>query len=101
VDPNLCVAVYFTSAQLVASNPDLVQRFTEAMKESLAYADSHPDEVRQVLGTYTQIDEAVRQSLTLPKWPAEINRTAVENLAKLAVDDGLMEEQPDLGALLP
>ena len=46
VDPNLVVALYFTSAQLVSSNPDLVQRFTEAMQESLAYADAHPDEVR-------------------------------------------------------
>ena len=57
--PNLTVAVYFTSEQLTKDNPDLVKRFTEAMTESLAYADAHPDEARQVLTSYTQIDEAV------------------------------------------
>jgi NitT/TauT family transport system substrate-binding protein len=99
--PDLTVAVYFTSEQLTKDDPDLVKRFTEAMTESLAYAESHPDEARQVLTTYTQIDEAVIQELILPKWPPEINRESVETLATLAVQDGLVTEQPDLAALLP
>jgi NitT/TauT family transport system substrate-binding protein len=101
VDPNLCVALYFTSNQLLSTNPDLVKRFTEAMKESLAYADSHPDDVRQVLGTYTQITEDVRKNLTLPKWPAEIDRDSITKLGDLSVSYGLLTAKPDLGALLP
>src|SRR5262249_4367031 len=31
--PNLTVATYFTSKQLISSNPDLVSRFVAAMKE--------------------------------------------------------------------
>jgi NitT/TauT family transport system substrate-binding protein len=99
--PDLTVAVYFTSERLLRDDPDLVRRFTEAMNESLAYADAHPDEARQVLTTYTQIDEAVIGDLILPKWPAEINRESVETLASLAVQDGLVSEQPDVAALLP
>jgi NitT/TauT family transport system substrate-binding protein len=101
VDPNLCVALYFTSQQLVQSNPDLVKRFTEAMNESLTYANGHPDEVRQALGTYTQITEQVRKSLTLPKWPAAINKDAVNKLADLAVTYGLLKSKPDVDSLLP
>jgi NitT/TauT family transport system substrate-binding protein len=99
--PDLTVAVYFTSEKLIKDDPDLVKRFTEAMTESLAYADAHPDEARQVLTTYTQIDEAVIKDLTLPKWPPQINRASVETLATLAVQDGLVTKQPDLAALLP
>jgi NitT/TauT family transport system substrate-binding protein len=99
--PDLTVALYFTSEQLTKDDPDLVGKFTEAMGESLAYADAHPDEARQVLTSYTQIDQAVIQKLTLPKWPAEINRQSVETLANLAVQDGLVTKQPDLSALLP
>lgn len=101
VDPNLCVAVYFTSTQLAESNPDLVQRFDEAMKESLAYADSHPDEVRAILGTYTQLNEETRNALTLPSWPSELNRDAIARLGELAVNDGLIPAAPDLSTLLP
>jgi NitT/TauT family transport system substrate-binding protein len=99
--PNLTVAMYFTSNQLADRNADLVSRFVEAMKESLAYADSHPDEVRTVLGSYTQISPEVRTALTLPKWPAEINRESVQALADLAAADGLLTTKPDLDVLLP
>jgi NitT/TauT family transport system substrate-binding protein len=99
--PDLTVALYFTSEQLAKDDPDLVGKFTEAMTESLAYADAHPDEARQALTSYTQIDKAAIQKLILPKWPAEINRASVDTLATLAVQDGLVTEQPDVAALLP
>jgi NitT/TauT family transport system substrate-binding protein len=99
--PDLTVAMYFTSNELLKTNPDLVRRFTEAMKKSLAYADEHPDEVRAVLAEYTKIAPEARAALVLPKWPAEVNRASVDRLADLAVTDGLLTAKPDLGALLP
>jgi NitT/TauT family transport system substrate-binding protein len=99
--PNLTVATYFTSTKLARENPDLVKRFTTAMQKSLDYADKHPDEVRAILASYTQIAPEVAAKLVLPKWPSEINRESVKTLGELAVGDGLMEKQPDLDALLP
>ena len=99
--PNLTVATYFTSVQLTKTNPDLVKRFVAAMNQSLQYADAHPDEVRQVLATYTKITADQAAKLILPKWPTDINRQSVQTLADLAVGDGLMAKAPDLNALLP
>lgn len=99
--PNLTVAAYFSSTQLISQNPDLVTRFTEAMKESLAYADAYPDEARQIIGTYTQIAPDVIAKMTLPKWPPDINRASAQTLSDLAVTDGLLTEPADLDALLP
>jgi len=99
--PNLAVALYFTSQQLQSENPDLVKRFTEAMAESLSYADGHPDEARQIIGTYTKIAPDVIAKVTLPKWPAEINRDSVEAVATLAEKDGLLTDAVDVNALLP
>jgi len=99
--PNLTVALYFASQQLIASKPDLVKRFTEAMKESLAYADGHPDEARAIIGTYTQIAPDVIAKMTLPKWPAEIDRKSVQTLADLALSDGLLTKTADINTLLP
>ncbi|MEU8662722.1 ABC transporter substrate-binding protein [Actinoplanes philippinensis] len=101
VAPDLTVAMYFTSQQLLGSDPDLVSRFTTAMKKSLAYADAHPDEVRNVLAAYTKITPEVRAALVLPKWPAEINTASVDALAGLAVTDGLLTAKPDVAKLLP
>jgi len=99
--PNLTVATYFASVALTKANPDLVKRFVAAMNQSLQYADAHPDEVRQALGTYTKITPDVAAKLILPKWPTGINRQSVQTLADLAVGDGLMDKAPDLNALLP
>jgi NitT/TauT family transport system substrate-binding protein len=99
--PALTVAAYFTSDQIIAANKDLVSRFQEAMKESLAYADTHPDDVRKIITSYTSIKADVAGKLTLPRWPAEVNRASVQTLVDLAVGDGLLDKAPDLGSLLP
>jgi NitT/TauT family transport system substrate-binding protein len=99
--PNLTVALYFTSQQTLASNPNLVSRFNDAMQESLKYADEHPDEARSIIATYTQIAPDVIAKMTLPKWPADINREAVQRLADLALEDGLLKQAADVNALLP
>lgn len=98
--PNLSVAMYFTSKQLLAENPDLASRFTEAMNESLAYADSHPDEVREILPTYTKIGPEVIPNLVLPKWPAEVNRDSVATIAELARKENILTSEPNLDDLL-
>lgn len=100
--PDLTVAAYVASNKLLADDPELVERFTAAVNESLAYADAHPDEVRQVLGTYTKIDPKVAAGMTLPKWPTEINRASVETLARLGTADGIFDgATPDAAKVLP
>ncbi|MBQ0986104.1 ABC transporter substrate-binding protein [Streptomyces sp. F63] len=97
--PDLTVATYFTSAKTAQENPELVKKFTEAVNESLRYADEHPDEVRDILGSYTKIDPKLAKSMTLPRWPAEINRDSIEKLAELGRADGVFSKTPDLDAL--
>jgi NitT/TauT family transport system substrate-binding protein len=99
--PNLTVAVYFTSAALIADNPDLVDRFVSAMQRSLAYANDNPDEVRAIIPTYSTMPEELAATIVLPAWPPEINRASAETLAQRAVDAGLLTEMPDLDTLLP
>lgn len=100
-DPNLVIAAYFTTQQKLEEDPELVEAFTEAMNESLEYAQDNPDAARGALGSYTQIDPAVAEALILPRWPSEIDADAVQLLADLAEQDGLVDTPPDVEALLP
>lgn len=101
VSPDLTVAMYFTSQQYAQKNPESVRKFQEATVESLQYADSHPDEVREILTTYTKIPDTLLDKLTLPHWPAEPDRASIERLSELAQQDGLYKQSPDLDKLLP
>jgi NitT/TauT family transport system substrate-binding protein len=99
--PDLMVGMYFTSAAYAQQNPETVTKFSAAMRQSLQYANANPDAARAVLGTYLKIDPAVRQAVTLPKWPTDIPRDSVTVLAGLAQQDKLITAMPDLSALLP
>ena len=100
-DPNLMIGMYFTSQSYAQKNTKVVQEFTAAMKQSLAYADGHPEDARAILSTYTKLDPGVQKAVTLPKWPSEVPQEAVTVLAELAVQDKLFASVPDLSKLLP
>jgi len=98
---DLMIAAYFTSEQLQQSDPDLVERFTEAMNESLEYAEENPDAAREIITEYTDIEPQVADQMVLPRWSSDINDETVQLMAELAHEDGLVEEPVDAEALLP
>jgi NitT/TauT family transport system substrate-binding protein len=101
IDPSLTISAYFTSTQLVQTKGDLVTRFTEAMKESLAYAEKNPDAVRKVITTYTTIKADVADKMTLPKFQSDLDKGSVEVMNQLLVSQGLLTAPADLTKLLP
>jgi NitT/TauT family transport system substrate-binding protein len=98
--PDLTVATYFTSTQYAEENADVVDRFVSAMNKSLTYAQSHPDEVRDVLLDYTEIPPEATEAIKLPIWRPDLNEPTIELLSELSVKYGLIEEKPDLGELI-
>ena len=90
--PELMIAAYFSSEELLESDPDLVERFTEALNESLEYAEANPETVREIILTYTQIEPGVAEEMTLPRWSSDISEDTLQLLAELALEDGLVDE---------
>lgn len=100
-DPDLMIAAYFTSKPYEQENPEIVEAFSTAMSESLAYAQENPDEARAILSTYTEIDPAVQEAMVMPRFEPQIDVDSVELLAELAQKYGLVDEPIDTSALLP
>ncbi|MEB7505918.1 ABC transporter substrate-binding protein [Arthrobacter koreensis] len=98
---DLTVAVYFTSDQYVQENPEIVEKFARAMNASQEFAEQNPDKVRAVLPTYTSLEPAVIEQLTLPRYSTEVNRASVEEVARISQDRGLVDELPNMDELLP
>ncbi|TRW47476.1 ABC transporter substrate-binding protein [Georgenia yuyongxinii] len=100
-DPDLLIAAYFTSAELIESDPELVERFTAALTEAQAFAEANPDRVRAVLGTYMTLEPAIAESLVLPRFKDTTARDDVEFLAEFAHRQGITDTKVDVGSLLP
>ncbi|MFH5824264.1 ABC transporter substrate-binding protein [Georgenia sp. AZ-5] len=99
--PELDISCVFTSEQTIQRDPDLVERFTRAMNRSLEFSQENPDAVRDIVGTYTEIDPAILDQMVLPTFRVDFSREAAEKLGQKAVEYGSLSEEPDLDALLP
>ncbi len=100
-DPNLDIGGYFTTAKAIEGNPELVEKFTTAMNKSLAYAGENPEEVREIVGNYTKINEELRKKMILPGFRVDFDQVAAAVLAEAATRYGTLSEAPDLEKLLP
>lgn len=96
---SLSVASYFTSEEVVASDPEMVESFKTAMTESMNYAADNPDEVRRILPTYTEMDEGIIEEIRLPAFPAEPDEESAAVVGELMLEDGLIEEEADIDGL--
>ncbi len=100
-DPELDIASYFTSSAKVESEPELTAKFQRAMNKSLEYAQEHPEEVRDIVGTYTKIDEETRSKIVLPRYRVDFNKEAAQKLADATEEFGNISKPVDLEVLLP
>jgi NitT/TauT family transport system substrate-binding protein len=98
--PNMTVATYFASKQYIGENGETVDAFKRAMEKSLDYASQNPEEVRKVIGTYTEIPAEVLDKITLPVWKADLNEPTIQQVADLAKKYGFIEEVPSLDDLI-
>jgi NitT/TauT family transport system substrate-binding protein len=100
LQPKLTVATYFTKSDYIAKNAGVVKRFATAMNKSLSYAQSHPDEVRSVVLSYTKIPPAAAKSMKLPFWSPDLNRPSIELVAAETKKVGFAESAPSLDELI-
>jgi NitT/TauT family transport system substrate-binding protein len=98
--PNYTVATYFASKQYIGESRDVVDRFVRAMQKSLDYASSHDDEVRAIVGTYTEIPQEVVDKMKLPVWKSDLNEPTIEQTIEAATKYGFIDEAPSLDDLI-
>ena len=98
-EPEMTIATYFASSQFLESDPEVVEGFVSAMNRSLTYATEHPDEARQAIGEYTEIEPVVLEQVVLPLWQEDLNLESIEHTADLMVEQGITEDRPDVDAL--
>ena len=90
---DLTVAGYFTTSQRIQEDPELVDAFVTAMKESQQFAEDNPDAVREILPEYTSLDPEIIEELTISRFPQEINTDSVQRIIELSLETGLIDNE--------
>jgi NitT/TauT family transport system substrate-binding protein len=64
--PGIATFVYITSKAYASKNPGVVNSFRSAMLKAHVYANAHPDEVRTIAKSSTQVPAELLAKVTLP-----------------------------------
>ena len=97
---DLMIAGYFTNTEKIESDPELVDSFIAAMKESQQFAEDNPEAAKEILSEYTQIEPEVVEQLNMPRFPQEINRESTARIIELSEETGLISDPLDVNDLI-
>jgi NitT/TauT family transport system substrate-binding protein len=88
------IGAYVALNDWARKNPGLARKFGAAINRSLAYAQAHPNEIRELL-------PAATRNVRLPIWSPVIDRTKLAQLARYAKEFGVISTLPNLALLVP
>ncbi|RFU20400.1 ABC transporter substrate-binding protein [Geodermatophilus marinus] len=93
--------LFFTSGQLVESDPELVEDMTAALEDTLEYADANPDEVRAQAEEFLGTPAGALAEVRIEEFGTDLRREQIEQMGELMVEAGLLDEAADVEGLLP
>jgi NitT/TauT family transport system substrate-binding protein len=88
------IGAYVAKDSWSKSNADLAKKFKTAIDQSLAYAQSHPDEIRAFFPAGTP-------NVRLPIWSPLVDRDKLLQLARYAKEFGVIATLPNFTLLIP
>jgi NitT/TauT family transport system substrate-binding protein len=78
----------------VGNNQTTYRKFRTAINQALSYAQSHPQEIREMLPAGTQ-------NVRLPIWSPLVDRSQLVQLAKYSKEYGVISTLPNMAQLVP
>ncbi|GAA1125651.1 ABC transporter substrate-binding protein [Citricoccus alkalitolerans] len=92
VDPEFVTAVYLTSEQKWAQDPEFVKDFVKVVKKSQEYATEHPDEFRTELSNFTEIDPETAKTMILTTFGWGFPEQAMLRGSQASQEAGIIED---------
>jgi NitT/TauT family transport system substrate-binding protein len=99
--PGVPTMSVITAGTLAEQDPEMVDEFVAAVDEITAFAQENPDKVRETLTTFLEMDEALAQKVLIEDFGAEMDGEAMQSLADLSLEYGLLSEPVDMEKLMP
>ncbi|HET8615472.1 MAG TPA: ABC transporter substrate-binding protein [Actinomycetales bacterium] len=76
--PGLTAAAFVTTEKVIKSKPDLIKKFVAAMTEAGNYANAHPNEIRELIPTFTKVTPEIANEFVIPLYNPDVNVASLE-----------------------
>lgn len=101
-DDRTAIASFVASPQFAQENADAIQRFCEALGVAIEEIEQegNRDAFLDAVANNTALERDRIEDITLSTYTTEVPREELEEMAQYMVEEGLIEEVPDIDALL-
>ena len=99
--PGVPTMSVITAGTLAEQDPEMVDEFVAAVDEVTTFAQENPDKVRETLTTFLEMDDALAQKVLIEDFGAQMDEEAMQKLADLSLEYGLLSEPVDMEKLMP
>ena len=100
VGPQTTYSSYFAKASYINDNPTVVKNFVAAVNEANTYADAHPNEVRSIIATYTNISASITSKIQIGNYATGLDTHTYTVMSQEMVNLGWIKSYPNLTTLL-
>ena len=98
------VGGYVVSGGFAEQNPKALAAFQRALTKAAAYANSHPDEVRAKLSTFTTADPEIADQVVINEYVETSDMGSltqeVQKVAEVMVETGVLGDVPDINGFV-
>lgn len=98
--PGLPTMVTFTSGDYADAEAEVVDRFRDAMEETLSGAQSNQGDAKALLPEFMGMDADMAKGLKMEPWDAAVPTEQLKELGELTVKYGYLSKEPDLAAIV-
>lgn len=96
------IAAYMATAEFVEEQPELVERFVAGLAAAVDETndEANRDEVLAVMSEYCGAPAPALAAVRFAGWEAHLDEDELEGVAEVLIEEGMVQEAPDLGTLL-
>jgi NitT/TauT family transport system substrate-binding protein len=89
--PGQPIGAWYVSSAFAKKNPDIVRRFAESIRDSIAYMQADPQRARQNVAAYTGLDPALVKDMPINEWDYTIKPASWQATVDMMVEMGVMD----------
>ena len=98
--PGLTAAAFVTTEKVIKEKPELIKRFKEAITEAGNYANAHPNEIRELIPTFTKVTAEIANEFVIPLYNPDVNVASLEAMLPEMVSLEMISKDFDVNSVI-
>jgi NitT/TauT family transport system substrate-binding protein len=98
--PGLTAAAFVTTEKVIKNKPELIKNFVAAMTAAGNYANAHPNEIRELIPTFTKVTPEIANQFVIPLYNPDVNVDSLKAMLPEMQELDMISKSFDVSSVL-